>query len=125
VESFAFLMKIRYGDSLSIQYNINEKYNDFHIMPISLQLLIENAIKHNVIDDDQPLMIHIETTENDTIKVSNTIQPKINPETGEGIGLANLVERYKLLYGKNVEITQNGVFAVEIPLMKHEHKTIK
>ena len=110
-------MKIRYGNNLKIQYAVNEKYNLYQIMPISLQLLIENAIKHNVINDKNPLTIHIETTENDTIKVSNTIQPKINAEAGEGIGLANLVERYRLLFGMEVVITQNGVFSVEIPLI--------
>ncbi len=118
VEIYAYLMKIRYGENLSIQYAVNEKYNDFHIMPISLQLLIENAVKHNVINDKHPLTIFIETTENNTIKVCNTIQHKINAEKGEGIGLANLVERYNLLFGKEVLITQNGIFCVEIPLIE-------
>jgi LytS/YehU family sensor histidine kinase len=86
-------------------------------MPISLQLLMENAIKHNVINSKNPLTIFIETTENDAIKVSNTIQPKINAEASGGIGLTNLVERYKLLFDKEVMITQNGVFEVEIPLI--------
>jgi len=116
--SYAYLMKIRYGDDLNIQYDVDEKYGDFFIMPITLQLLLENAIKHNTINDDEPLTIRIETTENNTVKVSNAIQPKINAEAGEGIGLANLVERYKLLFDKEVMITQNGFFAVEIPLIK-------
>jgi sensor histidine kinase YesM len=118
VEAFTYLMNIRYGDNLSIQYAVDEKYNNFHIMPISLQLLIENAIKHNVINDKHPLTILVETTENGTVKVSNTIQPKINAEAGEGVGLANLIERYNLLFGKEVLITQNGVFGVEIPLIE-------
>ena len=86
-------------------------------MPITLQLLIENAIKHNVINYEAPLTIYIETTETDTIKVSNAIQPKISAEAGEGIGLANLVERYDLLFGREVMITRNSVFSVEIPLI--------
>jgi LytS/YehU family sensor histidine kinase len=125
VESYACLMKIRYGNNLKIQYTVDEKYNNFHIMPISLQLLIENAIKHNVINDKHPLTILIETTENDTIKVSNTIQPKINAEAGEGVGLANLTERYNLLFGKEILITQNGVFGVEIPLIEQINDNLK
>jgi LytS/YehU family sensor histidine kinase len=127
VESYAYLMKIRYGDDLSIQYNVDEKYGEFYIMPITLQLLIENAIKHNVINDEQPLTIYIETTEKATIEVSNAIQPKINTEAGEGIGLANLMERYKLLFDKKVVITQNGVFSVEIPLIEqiNDHTKIQ
>ncbi len=117
VETFTYLMKIRYGNNLNIQYAVNDKYNDFLIMPVSLQLLIENAVKHNVINDKHPLTINIETTGNDTIKVSNIIQPKINAETGEGVGLANLVERYNLLFGKEVLITQSDIFGVEIPLI--------
>jgi len=119
VESYAYLMKIRYGDNFNIQYAVNEKYNHYHIMPVSLQMLMENAIKHNVIDDKRPLTIRIETSENDTIKISNPIQPKIHTEAGEGIGLANLVERYHLLFGMEVAITKNDIFAVEIPLIKN------
>jgi sensor histidine kinase YesM len=117
VESFAYLMKIRYGDNLNIQYSIDEKYRRYNILPVSVQLLIENAIKHNVVNDRHPLTIRIETTEKDTVRVSNAIQPKLDAEAGEGIGLANLAERYRLLFGMEVTITKNGVFAVEIPLM--------
>ena len=118
VESYSYLVKIRYGDNLNIQYAVDEKYLQWHIMPVSLQLLLENAIKHNVINDKRPLTIYVATAENAAIKVSNSIQPKLNAETGEGIGLANLVERYRLLFGAEVIITKNGVFEVEIPLIK-------
>jgi hypothetical protein len=120
VESYAYLMKIRYGDNLKIEYTIDERCHLYYIMPVSLQLLMENAIKHNVINDKYPLTIYIETTENDTIKIYNTIQPKIDADEGEGIGLSNLVERYRLLFDMEVVITQNGVFSVEIPLMNEE-----
>jgi len=123
VESYTYLMKIRYGDKLSIQYAVDEKYNPYCIMPVTLQLLMENAIKHNVINNKHPLTIRIETTEKDTIKVSNRIQPKNDAEAGEGIGLANLVERYHLLFGMDVIITKNDIFTVEIPLIKsHESR---
>jgi LytS/YehU family sensor histidine kinase len=124
VESYSYLMKIRYGDSLKIQYAVDEKYKNYYIMPVSLQLLIENAIKHNVINDKHPLTIYIETSENETITVYNAIQPKINAEEGEGIGLANLIERYKLLFGMEVMITKNGIFGVEIPLIKQINDNI-
>jgi Putative regulator of cell autolysis len=119
VECYAYLMKIRYGDSLKIQYAIDEKYNLYCIMPVSLQMLIENAIKHNIINDRHPLTIIFETTDKDTIRVSNVIQPKIAVEAGEGIGLANLSERYHMLFGMDVLITKNEVFTVEIPLLKN------
>jgi len=122
-EAYASLMKIRYGDNFQIQYNIEEKYRKYYIMPISLQLLVENAIKHNVISNKHSLIITIETTPNDTIRVLNNIQPKQKAEPGTGIGLANLTERYKLLFQKEVSITQTDVFCVEIPLIKQLEPT--
>lgn len=117
-ESYAHLMKIRYGNNFQIQYNIAEKYKNYYIMPVSLQLLVENAIKHNVISNKHPLVITIETTPDDTIKVMNPIQLKKEVESGEGIGLANLMERYELLFQKDILITKTDVFCVEIPLIK-------
>lgn len=122
-ESYACLMKIRYGDNFQIQYQIEEKYRTYYIMPISLQLLVENAIKHNCISNRHQLIINIETTENDTIKVSNRIQPKMDVEPGTGIGLANLTERYKLLFQKEIIISKTDVFSVEIPLIKQLETT--
>lgn len=121
--SYAHLMKIRYGENIQIQYNIAEKYRAWYIMPISLQLLVENAIKHNVISTKHPLVITIETTPNDTIRVLNAIQLKKEAEQGEGIGLANLTERYKLLFQKEVSITITDIFCVEIPLIKELEDT--
>ena len=98
-KSYATMIKIRYGDNFRIEYNIDEKYLSWFIMPISLQLLLENAIKH-------------------TIRVENKIHLKNEPERGEGTGLANLTDRYKLLFQKEIFINQTDVFCVEIPLLK-------
>ena len=123
-ESYAHLMKIRYGENIQIQYNIAENYKEWYVMPISLQLLVENSIKHNVISTKFPLVILIETTPRDTITVSNVIQAKNDPENGEGIGLANLTGRYNLLFQKEISITITDSFCVEIPLIKHLNTAI-
>jgi len=117
-EAYIGLMKIRYGDSLHVNIQVDNEYKHSYIMPISIQLLVENAIKHNVLSNKQPLVIHIETTRNDTIKIWNKIQPKNAPETGEGIGLSNLSERYNLLFQKEIVISSNDIFCVELPLIK-------
>ncbi len=122
-ESYAHLMKIRYGENFQIQYHIDEKYKNWYIMPISLQLLVENAVKHNVISSKYPLIITIDTTSRDTIRVMNTIQQKKEAEPGAGIGLANLRERYNLLFQKEVSITMTDVFCVEIPLIEELEDT--
>lgn len=122
-ESYANLMKIRYGDNFQILYNIEDKFRKYYIMPISLQLLVENAIKHNVISNRHSLIITIETTANESIRVTNPIQLKNDDEPGTGIGLINLTERYKLLFQKDILISQTDVFCVEIPLIKQLEST--
>lgn len=117
-ESYAGLMKIRYGENFQIQYRIDDKYRSWFVMPISLQLLVENATKHNIISTKYPLIVTIETTPNDTIRVINNIRLKTDADPGEGIGLANLTERYKLLFQKEIVITKAEDFCVEIPLIK-------
>jgi len=116
-ESYAAMIKIRYGENFNIECHIDEKYKEWLIMPISLQLLVENAIKHNVISKNHPLLVSIETTEKDTICVRNNLNLKKESEHGAGIGLANLTDRYRLLFHKEVSITQKDVFCVEIPLI--------
>ena len=116
--SYCHLMQIRYGDNLQFVQKIDEKYYPYSIVPLSLQTLVENAIKHNVVSNRQPLTIVFSTSENATITVSNPIQPKKDVESGESIGLSNLAERYRLLWNKEIVIRNTeGIFAVEIPLV--------
>jgi LytS/YehU family sensor histidine kinase len=117
-EAFCNLMRIRYGQSLIIECRINSRYRSRLIMPLSLQTLVENAIKHNTVSNRYPLTITIETTDNGTIRVSNKIQPKSEDTSGEGIGLENMNERYKLMYQQEITISAtDGIFCVEIPLI--------
>ena len=118
IEAFCNLMKIRYGESLSVEYRIDRRYGSRLIIPLSLQMLVENAIKHNTISKRYPLTITIETTNNHTVRVWNKIQPKNEDTSGEGIGLANMAERYMMLYHKEITISdKNGIFSVEIPMI--------
>jgi two-component system LytT family sensor kinase len=114
VDSYIFLLQIRFGDNLKIVKNIENI--QFKIPPLSLQLLIENAIKHNVISTASPLSIWIESKDNMLI-VSNTINLKANSE-GTGIGLVNLNERFKILVNCEIEIEQNEKeFIIILPLI--------
>jgi LytS/YehU family sensor histidine kinase len=82
-----------------------------------LQILVENAIKHNVVSNRQPLTITISASAKEAITVSNPIQPKKDEKRGESIGLSNLSERYRLMWGKEIVVRNaGGVFEVEIPL---------
>lgn len=117
--AYCHLMQIRYGDSLHFILQVDGKYCGYSIVPLSLQTLVENAIKHNVVSRKQPLAIVFSTSERETITVSNPIQPKKDMESGESIGLSNLAERYRLLWDREIVIRNaGGVFEVEIPLIK-------
>jgi sensor histidine kinase YesM len=119
--SYAYLINIRYGENFRIDTVISEKYLSYKVMPISVQLLIENAIKHNVISKKYPLTVNIYTTETDTLVVENNIQVKEFSSASSGIGLANLCERYKLLFNKEVVISNtDNIFRIEIPLIKND-----
>ena len=116
-QSYINMMAIRYGGNLQISQHIDPRCLDMAIVPISLQLLIENAIKHNVVSDHHPLAISI-ATQDDTVVVSNTLQPKSGPTQGDGIGLDNLNQRCQLLFQRNIDIRQSDTqFAVAIPLI--------
>jgi sensor histidine kinase YesM len=116
--AYCRLMQIRYGDNLRFVLSINEKYHSRQIVPLSLLGLVENAIKHNVVSNRQPLTITVSTSEKETVTVSNSIQPKKEAESGENIGLSNLSERYRLLWKQEITIRNTGnVFEVEIPLI--------
>ncbi len=94
LQSYYFLQKIRFGVNLKIEVNIDaKKLNDF-ILPLSIQMLLENAIKHNEISMEKPLTISISADE-DYLIISNNLQRKNVFEHSNGIGLANLKERYK------------------------------
>ncbi|MDR1227101.1 MAG: histidine kinase [Prevotellaceae bacterium] len=118
-KAYCNLMQIRYGESLQFMFDINEEHNLCSVVPLCLQTLVENAIKHNVVSNRQPLTITIATHGNETISVANAVQLKKEPESGEGIGLSNLAERYRLMWEKEIMINRVGDrFEVIIPLIK-------
>jgi len=122
VQSYIYLMKIRYDDALQVTFQTDDKCLGYYILPFGLQLLVENAIKHNVISKKYPLSIIIETTDSDNLKVKNSV--RLKPESpNSGIGLANLNERYRLIFNEEIGISRNETFfTVEIPLIKEiEH----
>ena len=93
---------------------------EYEILPLSLQVLVENAIKHNVISDKQHLVIDIiSNIDNMSVSVSNVINKKIDAEIGNGIGLANLSERYELKWDRSILVSlSDNTFKVELILNK-------
>jgi two-component system, LytTR family, sensor kinase len=115
VNSFFFLNKTRFGDYVTMNIHIDEAQQKMKVAPLSLQILIENALKHNIISSDKPLTIDISEQEGRLI-VKNNLQRKNNSE-GTRLGLQNIVNRYLHLSGKTVQIRESSdFFTVSLPL---------
>ncbi|WP_346857881.1 histidine kinase [uncultured Draconibacterium sp.] len=119
VHSYIFLLKMRYETNLSVQTEIDQNSLHLSLPPLTLQTLIENAVKHNEISKDFPLQLSIKSINEQTIQVKNKIREKLTPEDGTGIGLTNLNKLYHLLGDYEIQITkENSEFAVDVPLIK-------
>ena len=117
LEAYGYLLEIRYAGKLNVKVEVGEEFFECEIPPLSIQPLIENAVKHNSITSSRPLTITI-STEGEYIVVSNTKNPKLHPEESTGIGLANLSSRYELIVGRKVEVVDGEkIFTVKLPVI--------
>lgn len=115
LDNFIFLQKIRFGDNL--KYEITGENNSGYLPPLALQLLVENAIKHNVVSEQYNLEIKVQIGE-EYCEVRNNIKEKLEKDS-TGIGLSNLRDRYKHLSDKEVVIkNEDGAFTVKIPVLR-------
>lgn len=121
IESFLELLKTRYGSALRIAINVDEGYYDCLLPSLSLQLLVENAVKHNVVSRSQPLSIELYTSDEPALLVNNTLQVKARKEVSTGIGLRNIQAKYQLLGRGNFEAGVTGdKFEVKLPLIRNK-----
>lgn len=117
IESYFYLLKKRFGDNLDLKIVIDKKTMESFIPPMTLQILIENAVKHNVISKDKPLLIRIYEEEG-RIVVENNLQPKLTEEVSTGIGLENIRKRYKLITEKEIIIEKTAlIFRISLPII--------
>ncbi len=117
MRNFIFLQQIRFGDNLRISLS-NGKV-DGYLPPLALQILVENAIKHNVISEKNPLTIDVKISE-DYCMIENTIKEKLDKDS-TGIGLSNLKARYQYLSKKEIIVENDGHrFLVRIPILHLE-----
>ena len=106
----------RYGNNF--QLNLNLKNPSGYIVPFTLQILVENAVKHNIISKSKPLVVEISLENGDYITVANNLQLKLTQEKSTHFGLQSLTLRYDLLGKKKVKIEDNGkTFKVSVPII--------
>ncbi|WP_435625726.1 sensor histidine kinase [Flagellimonas sp.] len=116
-EAYIHIQKERFGDNLQLDWQVPESSKSQLIIPMSLQLLLENAVKHNVVSKTKQLLITVEV-QNGQLMVSNKIRPKSTQLPTTKLGLKNIESRYRLIANKEVEINQdNGAFTVKLPLL--------
>ena len=115
MQAYLFLHEGRLGSCIVCKETIPDEYKESLLPPLTLQLLIENVIKHNSISQSRPMIINIWIEEN-LLCVSNPVIPK-KSNSELGMGLQNLSNRCKLMSGKGIEIiNENKIFTVKVPL---------
>jgi LytS/YehU family sensor histidine kinase len=115
--SFIYLNQVRFGDNLQVHVDVPAHVWSKHVPTLSLQMLVENAVKHNVISKDKPLTVHIGMNGN-RLCVRNNLQRKPAPVAGSQIGLTNIMSRYAFYTHDEVEVSEQAhEFRVCLPLL--------
>ena len=120
VRSYFFLQQMRYGQSLMLNIDVPARMIKLFLPPLSLQVVLENAIKHNVINESNPLKIGI-SEEEGWLVVENNIQPKVSAVKSTGVGQDNMVKRYAMIGTKIPKfVVKTSHYSVKLPLIKPE-----
>lgn len=122
ISSYYNLLKCRFGDNFILKQQIGKNFLQKLVPPLALQLLVENAIKHNEVSNSKPLELNIKAEGTD-LYISNPIQEKLSFDESNGLGLSNLSLRYKYALGLDItyEVTDTNYFVVKIPLMDNSN----
>jgi hypothetical protein len=120
LQDYFSLLRIRFGEAVELQLNIDTALFDHYLIPpISLQILVENAIKHNEFSDAEPLLITINLNDMNELVIHNVVRKKLLRKGSSRIGLNNLGERYKLTTNKEITVRQEANdFTVSLPVLE-------
>ncbi|WP_229599466.1 sensor histidine kinase [Runella rosea] len=120
IHSYTHLLKTRYGAGLKITIHVDSVHEAFLLPPLTLQLLVENAVKHNIILPEQPLSISIFTNSDNQLVITNNLQRKNTKIHSNGLGLNNILTKYKMLGQTVPTILENeSQFSVRLPLIRY------
>lgn len=121
VNKYVYIQQNRFGAKLKVHIDIPESYAQEPIPPLAVQMLVENAIKHNVVSSDNQLTIRIYIDKAGFLVVENNLKEKIDKEPSTGVGLSNIQSRYQFLTGKEIVILcENDKFIVKLPLKNNQ-----
>jgi len=118
LQAYLHLLQIRFGTAFNYSIIIDAAYQGYFIPPLTLQLLVENAVKHNIVSTNLPLKVEISIAKG-KLEVKNNLQKRTTPIISHQMGLVNLVTRYSFVTNDEIEIVETNVaFVVSLPLIK-------
>lgn len=124
VQAYLFLLKVRHREGLHVNISVPDSEQSSLTVPLALQILLENAVKHNVTAQRRPLYVDIFVQDNSLI-VRNNLQPKRQALDSTGLGLRNLRERYELLFRQSIEVVETeDHFTVSLPLLQENSNVL-
>jgi two-component system, LytTR family, sensor kinase len=120
IDSYLYLLKKRFGESLQATIEVEENMRQFYIVPMAMQMLVENAVKHNIVSKNKPLHIRISIENDQLLIVQNNLQrKKVEDIDSTQQGLSNITQRYLFLGYKTLDIQENReFFTVKLPIIK-------
>ena len=119
--AYLFLIDIRFSGKIVVNIKIDKKYLDYFILPIAVQMIIENAIKHNTYSKAQPLKIEIFVDKQHQLNIINNLRARETKLISTGVGLENITRRYALISDREPEFTKTEEqYIVRLPLLIQE-----
>jgi LytS/YehU family sensor histidine kinase len=122
VDTYFFLEQRRFGDRIALRTHATQAALSAEVPPLTVQLLVENALKHNRATDDEPLVITIEASA-DTLTVTNPFRPRDTSAKSTGFGIDSIRQRFAAITSRSVAIgPENGNFVARLPLIPPSHE---
>ncbi|GHN02005.1 histidine kinase [Cytophagales bacterium WSM2-2] len=118
VKSYHYLLRVRFEDNFKLEINVAKDLMSSPVPPLTLQLLVENAVKHNKVSKDNPLTVTISSPENTRLVVANTKTDTVVKKAGFAIGLENIKKRYAFFTKEQVVVKNEDEFSVQLPILK-------
>jgi len=119
INAYIYLIKIRFEENIEISMQLDSESTSKMLPPLTLQMLVENAIKHNIITESKPLKIEISSNGSQWLIVKNNLNPKPTAKNDSGSGLENIENRYAYFTNEKIKLKNDGdYFTVEVPLIE-------
>jgi len=125
VKAYYYLLQVRYEHHLRLEVNLPKNLLETRIPPMALQMLVENAVKHNAISKDRPLLVYISAQDNTFINVTCTKTVAIQPLASFRVGLDNIRNRYRFFTDEKMVVKDDDKFTVQLPVIKSKPRETK